>query len=217
MFLGHYAVALAAKRSAPTASLGTLTTAAALLDLIWPVLVIAGIERVSVAPGNTAFTPLEFESYPISHSLLMSVVWGVLLAGGYYAFRRSVRNATVVAALVVSHWFLDVIVHRPDLPIAPGARVSVGLGLWNSVAGTLCVELLLFALGLAVYARTTTALDRAGRWGLAGFTAFLLVIFSGAAFGPPAPTAKAVAWSDMGQWLLILWAAYVDAHRVARR
>jgi hypothetical protein len=117
----------------------------------------------------------------------------------------------------VSHWFLDGIVHRPDLPIAPGARVSVGLGLWNSVAGTLCVELLLFALGLAVYARTTTALDRAGRWGLAGFTAFLLVIFSGAAFGPPAPTAKAVAWSDMGQWLLILWAAYVDAHRVARR
>ncbi len=88
MFLGHYAVALGSKRAAPAVSLGTLFAAAAFLDLVWPVLVIAGVERVAVAPGSTAFTPLDFEYYPISHSLLMSAVWGVAFGGGYFLIRR---------------------------------------------------------------------------------------------------------------------------------
>ena len=79
MFLGHYAVAIAAKRAAPRASLGTLIAAAAFLDLVWPVLVLLGLERVVVEPGATAFTPLDFEHYPISHSLVMSVAWGAAL------------------------------------------------------------------------------------------------------------------------------------------
>jgi hypothetical protein len=214
MFLGHYAVALGAKPAAPAASLGTLFAAAAFLDLVWPVLVIAGVERVSVAPGITAFTPLNFEHYPLSHSLLMSVVWALAFGGGYYWYKRSLRSATVIGALVLSHWVLDAIVHRPDLPLFPGGHALIGFGLWNSVAGTLAVELTMFAAGVVLYLRATRTRDSLGHWGFAVFAAFLLVIYAGAAFGPPPPSANAVAWSDMGQWLVILWAAWVDRHRL---
>ena len=214
MFLGHYALALGAKRAAPTTSLGTLFAATALLDLVWPVLVIAGIERVVIAPGNTAFTPLEFESYPYSHSLLTSFVWALVFGGGHFLFRRSTRSAVVVGALVMSHWLLDAVVHRPDLPLYPGSARRIGFGLWNSVPGTLSVELAMFALGLTVYLRTTRARDRQGGLGLLVFATFLLAIYAAATFGPPPPSANAVAWSDMGQWLVILWAAWVDRHRL---
>jgi hypothetical protein len=213
MFLGHYAVALGAKRAAPQASLGTLFAAAAFLDLIWPVLVIVGIEHVVVAPGSTAFTPLRFEDYPYSHSLLMSVVWALVFGGALFLYRRSARSALVVGALVLSHWVLDAVVHRPDLPLVPGGSERIGFGLWNSIPATLAVELTMFALGLGIYLRTTRALDRTGRLGFYAFAVFVLVIYAGAAFGPPPPSANAVAWSAMGQWLVILWAAWVDRHR----
>src|SRR4029077_9784008 len=90
MVIGHYAVAMAAKRVAPRTSLGTLVAAAILLDLIWPLLVLLGIEIVTITPGVTAVTPLTFVSYPYSHSLLMSIVWGLLFAGGYFVARRYV-------------------------------------------------------------------------------------------------------------------------------
>ena len=137
MFLGHYAVAIAAKRAAPRASLGTLIAAAAFLDLVWPVLVLLGLERVVVEPGATAFTPLDFEHYPISHSLVMSVVWGAAFGAAYFVVRRDLRATIVLGVLVVSHWFLDAIVHRPDLPLTLGGDARVGLGLWDSIPGPL--------------------------------------------------------------------------------
>jgi membrane-bound metal-dependent hydrolase YbcI (DUF457 family) len=216
MFLGHYAVAIGAKKVAPKTSLGTLLAAAAFLDLVWPVLVLLGLERVAVAPGTTAFTPLDFERYPISHSLVMSVVWGAAFGVVYYLFRRDRRGAAVLAALVVSHWLLDAVVHRPDLPLTLGGDARIGLGLWNSIPGTLAVELAMFAAGLWVYLRSTRASDRIGGVGLAVFVLFLLVIYAGAAFGPPPPDAATIAWSDMGQWLVVLVAAWIDRHRSMR-
>ena len=213
MFLGHYAVALGAKRAAPAVSLATLFAAAALLDLIWPVLVLLGIERVSIAPGITEFTPLNFEYYPFSHSLLMSIVWGVAFGAGMYLFRGSARAAVVTGVLVVSHWVLDAVVHRPDLPLIPGGDTMIGLRLWDSVEGTLAVELAMFAIGLAIYLGATRARDRVGSLGCALFAAFLLALYAGAAFGPPPPSSSAVAWTDMGQWLVILWAGWIDRHR----
>jgi len=215
VFLGHYAVALGAKRAAPSVSLGTLFAAAAFLDLLWPVLVLAGIERVAITPGATAFTPLDFQSYPISHSMATSVLWGLAFGAAYWAVRRNALAAAVLALLVFSHWPLDALVHRPDLPLVPGGSTRIGLGLWNSVAGTLAVELTVFAAGIAVYLGATRARDRVGSWGFAVFALFLLAIYAGVAFGPPPPTASAIAWSGMGQWLVILWAAWVDKHRVA--
>jgi hypothetical protein len=214
LFLGHYAVALGAKRAAPEVSLGALFAAAAFLDLVWPVLVIAGVERVAIAPGATAFTPLDFEHYPYSHSLLMSVVWGGAFGAAYVALTRDWRGAIVLDVVVVSHWVLDAITHRPDLPLTLDGGSRIGLGLWNSVPGTLAVELALFCAGVVLYARATAARDRVGGAGFLAFLVFLLFIYAGAAFGPPPPSAAAVAWSDMAQWLVILWAMWIDRHRV---
>src|SRR3954447_24732591 len=106
MFLGHFAVALAGKRAARRTSLGTLLAAATLLDLVWPLLLLLGWERVSIAPGDTAFTPLRFDWYPWSHSLLLVAVWSLLAGGVYFAVRRYAYGAITVAALVASHWLL---------------------------------------------------------------------------------------------------------------
>src|SRR5205809_552038 len=216
MFLGHYAVALGSKRAAPAVSLGTLFAAAAFLDLVWPVLVIARVERVAVAPGSTAFTPLDFEYYPISHSLLMSALWGVAFGGGYFLIRRRPLPAIMLGLLVVSHWVLDAVVHRPDLPLTLSGSTRVGLGLWNSVPGTLAVEIVMCVVGLAIYLRATGNHARHD-WGVWIFALFLVALYAGASFGPPPPSASAVAWSDMGQWLIVFWAAWVDRRRRALR
>jgi hypothetical protein len=217
MFIGHFALALGAKKLAPKASLGTLFMAAQLADLIWPTLVLLGIETLAVAPGITAVTPLDFVSYPYSHSLVALVVWGAAL-GSAYALARRGRTAEglTIAALVLSHWVLDVITHRPDMPISVGGTTKVGLGLWNSVPGTIMVEGLLFAIGVAVFARATRAIDRTGKaafWGLVGF---LLVVYAGNLVGPPPPSAMAVAWVAESIWLLVAWGYWIDRHRVTR-
>jgi membrane-bound metal-dependent hydrolase YbcI (DUF457 family) len=213
MFLGHFAIGFAAKRAAPLASLGTLFLAAQFIDLLWPLLVLAGIERVRIAPGITVVTPLDFEHYPWSHSLLMVLVWGVLFAAVYFLVRRDRRTSLVLGLAVVSHWVLDWLTHRPDLPLAPGAE-RVGLGLWNSLAGTLVVELGLFALGVFLYMRVTQARDRTGVWALWGLVAFLVAIYAGNLFGAP-PDAAAIAWVGQAQWLLILWGYWIDRHRIS--
>ena len=179
-------------------------------------LVLLGVERVAIAPGATAFTPLDFEHYPISHSLLMSLVWGAAFGAVYFLLRRDRRGAAVLAALVVSHWVLDAVVHRPDLPLTLGGATRIGFGLWNSIPGTLAVELAMFAAGIWLYVATTRANDRIGGVGFVAFLLFLLAIYASAAFGPPPPSASAIAWSDMGQWLVVLLAAWIDRHRSPR-
>ncbi len=212
MLLGHYAVAFGAKKAAPRVSLGVLVGAAVLLDLIWPVLVLTGEERVTIAPGATAFTPLTFDSYPWSHSLLTSLVWGALAGGLYYAWKKERRGALVVAALVVSHWLLDLLTHVPDLPLWPGG-VKLGLGLWNSVPGTVAVELGLFAAGVWLYARAIGGV--AGRWSLIALVAVLLVIYVANLFGPPPPDVNAIIWADLAQWVFVAWAAMADRGNAA--
>jgi len=218
MFIGHFAVAFAAKRAAPSVSLGTLFVACELVDLVWPVFVLLGIETVRIAPGSTAFTPLEFIHYPWTHSLLMCAAWSALFGFGYSLVRKNFRAAIVVAAVVLSHWFLDALVHRPDLPLVPGGAARIGLGLWNSVAATLVVEGLMFAAGVFVYLRTTRAKDRVGAIGLWVLVIFLLMAYAAAAFGPPPPNAQAVAWAGIvGGTVTALWGYWVDRHREVLR
>lgn len=216
MFIGHFAVAFAAKRAAPRVSLGTLFVACELVDLIWPVFVLLGVETVAIRPGITAFTPLEFLHYPWSHSLAMGIVWALLLAFLYAVLRKDLRAALIVGAVVVSHWFLDALSHRPDLPLAPGGEARIGLGLWNSVAATLALESAIFFAALVFYLRGTKALDRAGSWGLWGIVAFLLAAYAGAAFGPPPPSVAAIAWTGLAGGLVTgVWGYWVDAHRAS--
>ncbi len=214
MILGHYGVALAAKRMSKRTSLGTLIFAAQWADLLWPILLLTGTEHVVVDPGRMAANSLDFVSYPYSHSLLMLVVWGALLGGIYFAVRRDARGAWVVGALVVSHWVLDFVVHAPDLPLWPGSPTRVGLGLWNSVPGTLLAEFGLLAAGTAVYLRTTKARDRIGRWGLWGMLVVLsLILLSGFA-GPPPGDQRVIGSTALILWLFVPWGYWVDRHRV---
>jgi hypothetical protein len=212
MFIGHFGFALAAKRLAPRTSLGTLVGAAQLLDLVWPLFVLLGIEEVRVAPGDTAFTPLEFVRYPWTHSLLMVVMWSLAFALVYRARGGGSRGAWVLGGLVLSHWVLDFVAHRPDLPLAPGAA-RVGLGLWNSVPATVIIEGAIFAIGVYVYVSTMPARGRAGRVGFWGLVVFLAGIYVANMTAPPPPSARAVGLAGLLTWLFIPWAAWVDRQR----
>jgi membrane-bound metal-dependent hydrolase YbcI (DUF457 family) len=162
MFLGHFGVGFGAKAVAPKTSLGTLFLAAQFVDLLWPTFLLIGLEKVVIAPGITKVTPFDFTHYPFTHSLLISLVWAALFGGTYFLLRRYPRGAWICGAAVISHWLLDVLTHRPDLPLAPGGATRVGLGLWNSLPATLVVEFAIFGAGVWLYLSTTRAHDRTG-------------------------------------------------------
>ncbi len=215
MFIGHHAAAFAAKRVAPRVSLGTLFFATMWLDLLWPLLLLAGVEHVRIAPGITKFTPLDFYDYPISHSLLTVIGWSVLFAVLHYARRKSWRDAGLVGAAVLSHWLLDLPMHRPDLPLWPGGP-KVGFGLWNSIPLTIAIEVTLFILGLVLYLRATRARDRIGSIALWALVVFVGAIYVANITSPPPPSADAIAWVGLAAWLFVPWGWWIDRHREAR-
>jgi len=216
VFLGHVAVGLAAKKVAPKTSLLWLVGAPGLLDLLWPVFLALGLEEVRIAPGITAATPLDFVSYPWSHSLVMTLVWSSLAAAAYLAATGYAAGALAIALGVTSHWVLDWVSHRPDMPLAPWSDAKAGLGLWNSVPATLVAEALLFGLGLWLYVRTTKPSDATGRWAFAAFAAFLCAVYLGNLFGPPPPSVPALTGVTFTLFLVPLWAGWFDRHRALR-
>jgi membrane-bound metal-dependent hydrolase YbcI (DUF457 family) len=217
VFLGHFAAGLAAKKLTPYTSLGTLLLSAQLLDLIWPTLLLRGLEEVRIAPGLTAVTPLDFVSYPWSHSLLMATVWALLFAGIYAVSRRYPKAAMVLLTLVLSHWVLDLVSHRPDLPLTPWPGPKVGLGLWDSFPATVAVEGILFAVGLYLYKINTEPVDRVGKYAFAAFAVTLPAIYAASVLGPPPPDVQTIAIVGHAQWLLVAWGYWLDRHRVAIR
>jgi len=217
MLIGHFGLGFGAKKAAPAMSLGTLFIACQFADLLFGILVLLGVEQVEVQPGVTKMFPLNFVSYPYSHSLLAVCVWGVVFGLVYFGVRRTRMSAAVtLTLLVVSHWVLDFISHRPDLPLTLRGPTRVGLELWSSIPGTLAVESLIFAGGIAVYTRATVPRDRIGAIGLWSLVAVLAVLYLASSFGPPPPTAAAAAWSAEAMWLLVVWAYWVDRHRLPR-
>jgi membrane-bound metal-dependent hydrolase YbcI (DUF457 family) len=213
MFLGHFGVAFAAKRLTPRASLGALTFAAQFLDELWPILLLLGVEQVRIVPGLMAANPLDFVYYPYSHSLLMAMVWGILVGVAYFLLTRYGRGAWIMGALVVSHWFLDLPMHRSDLPLWPGASSpKVGWGLWNSIPATYVIEFAIYAIGIAIYLRATRARNRIGRWGPWAYILVLAILYV-MSNGSPPPSERALAWSALGIWLFVPWAWWVDKHR----
>lgn len=215
MFLGHFGVGFGAKAAAPKTSLGTLFLAAQFVDLLWPTFLLVGLETVEIAPGITTVTPLDFTNYPITHSLVAALLWASLFAAAYYLLRRYPKGAWICGAAVLSHWLLDLLTHRPDLPLAPGTEARAGLGLWNSLPATLVVEFAIFAIGVWLYLRSTRALDRSGSVALWSLVGFLLFIYLSNILGPPPPSTAAIAWVGQTQWLLVIWAFWIDRHRAA--
>ncbi len=212
MLIGHVAVALGAKKASPKTSFGTLLLAAQWPDLIWPLFLMLGWERVRIVPDITAVSPLDFTSYPLSHSLLADFGWGLLLAGIYLIIKKNKRGALVIGACVISHWLLDFISHRPDLPIYPGSDV-VGLGLWHSVSATLLVEGGLFIACATMYSRSTRPKDKIGEYSYKTFIAVLVLIYLVSLMGPPPPSVNAVEWAGVFSWFFVAWAYWLDDHR----
>ena len=217
MLLGHYAVAFAAKRYAPRTSLGTLILAAQLLDLVWPLMLLAGWERVQIVPGLMAASAFDFVHYPYSHSLLAAIAWAAVIGGAYLTFRRYPRGAAVIAIAIVSHWVLDAVVHRPDLPLAPGSSLKIGFGAWNSVLATVFIEAVLLGVGLAVYARTTQPRERAGTRALQAMVVVLILLLLGALFAPPPSSARGLAIASLAMWLFVPWGHWIDRRRETSR
>lgn len=223
MFVGHYGVGLAGKKLSPRVSLGTWFLAVQLLDLLWPIFLLLGWEHVRIVPGLMKLSALDLYDYPISHSLAGALVWSFLFATAYQVFGRGEttfrtrrRSAILLGLGVFSHWILDVLVHRPDVPILPHGPY-IGLGLWNVPAVELPLEGGLYLLGIVLYLRSTRARDAIGSWGLYVLLAVLPAFWLFGAFGPPPPLdPKPMAWGALSMWLMVAWAYWVDRHRVGR-
>jgi hypothetical protein len=213
MFIGHFGVALAAKKVAPKTSLCTLILASQFADLLWPFLLLAGLEHVEIVPGITKVSPFDFTDYRFSHSLLMLFFWSLLVGGIYYGLRRYQRGAFVIAAAVISHWILDFIVHRPDLPLRPGGEVRLGLGLWNSWRASIAIEVLFFGSGLWLYLRSTRARDNIGSYGFWSLMALLFFGWISSLVGGPPPNVRSLAWGALVMWITVPWAWWADKHR----
>jgi hypothetical protein len=200
MFLGHYGVAFALKRAEPKLSLGTLFVAAQLLDLLWGIFVLLGWEHARIIPENPALTRLEFWDYPISHSLVGALTWGIVAAACYYSWptRDTTRHwqaAAIVGLAAFSHYPVDVLVHLPDLPIMGNDSSKLGLGLWNHPVATMVAELLVFGLGLALYVALGSKRRRVRPGRLAVLVVVLLGAYFASVYGPPPPNMATVGVS----------------------
>ena len=213
MFIGHFGVGFAGKKIEKSASLGTYFLAAQWIDLIWPILLLLGIEHAEIRPGISKVTPLEFSYYPFSHSLFGVIIWALLFALVYYSIKKNSRTAIVLGLLVLSHWVLDLFVHIPDLPIFPGYNFKFGLGLWNSLPATLILEGAIFLIGVYLYSKTTKAKNKIGVYSFWSLIIFLILIYISNIIGPPPTSIEAIAVVGNAQWLIILWAYWIDKNR----
>ncbi len=193
-------------------SLGVLLGGSELLDLLFSAFALAGWERAQIVPNDNPFLAGVFY-YPLSHSLAMTVVWALAAGIVYWVLTRKRAGAVVVGLAVTSHWLLDLISHKPDLPLYPGASPMVGLGLRYSVTGTHIVELAMLAAGVGIYTRVSRPRDRVGRYGLLSFVILMLTLYFLMVLGPPAPNADAFAWVGLSFSLFLVYAAWFDHHR----
>jgi len=215
MFIGHFGAGLAGKKVDSRPSLGTMFLAAQWVDLIWPILLLLGIERVQIDPGNTVMTPLNFTYYPYTHSLFSVIIWGILFGVIYYVFKKNLRGSLLLGGLVLSHWILDLLVHRPDLPLVPWSNAKVGLGLWDNMVISLLLELFIFGIGAYFYVRSTKPENRVGKLGMWSLLVFLLLVYLSNVFGSAPPSVNALAIVGLSQWIIVFWGYWVDRNRTA--
>lgn len=210
MFVGHYGVSFAARRFYPSVPLWVFFVAVQLLDVIWAPLIVLGIEHVRIVPGITASNPLDLYYMPYTHSLVAAVAWsGAAWVGWRVWNARGVAAgaAAAIALAVFSHWVLDAVVHRPDLPLYDNTA-KVGLGLWNQPAIAFALESILLLGGVALYVRMG-GVRRAAVW---VFAAAMLAVHSIAFFGAPPETPAMAAVMAFGSYLAFAAvAAWLDA------
>lgn len=207
MFIGHFAAGFASKKINDSLSLAMMFIAVQFLDLLWPILVLLGIETVSIQEGITKLTPLDFTYYPYSHSLFMAIVWGLIFGVVYFMRTRKKQHAVILGVLVLSHWVFDFLVHRPDLPLSPFSDYKVGLGLWNFPALEIIIELSLLCAGVYLYYKTTKPTRKIAFWSLIG----VLLLFQFLNFfGPLPPDPMSVAIGANFIWVFVAWAWWIE-------
>ncbi len=207
MFIGHYALGLGSKKFSHAPSLAMMFIAVQMLDLLWPIFTLIGIESFTIEPGITILTPLNFISYPWSHSLLMSIVWGAVLGGIYFSITKRRQGSLLLAALVISHWILDLITHRPDLQLSPFSEMRVGFGLWNYPVLEPVIEFGMFFAGAIIYYRAADVRRKVAYWLL---IVFFTVFHIANLMSPPPPSTEMVSWSANMLWLFVFWAWWVE-------
>jgi membrane-bound metal-dependent hydrolase YbcI (DUF457 family) len=212
MVLGHYGFGLGAKKFAPRLSLGTLFLAVQWADLLWPILLLLNVEHVDLRPADPKF-PLDFTDYPITHSLLMGIVWGTVFGLIYWFFKKDGKSALVLGICVVSHWVLDLVVHHPDLPLFPGNSPKMGFGLWNWPVLTAVVEGVLFVVGLVLYLRVSKPRNTTGQWSFWLLMGLLVVAHIAGLFSPMPSSAHAIGWAAQYQWIFVIMGYWVDRNR----
>ena len=191
MFVGHYGVSFAAKRVAPALPLWVLFIAVQLLDVFWAPFILLGIEKVRIVPGITASNPLDLYYMPYTHSLVAAVLWSI---GALFVYRRFApkglaRSATSVVGLaVLSHWLLDLLVHRPDLPLYDNTA-KVGFGLWNFPAVAFALEAAVLFGGMWLYFGTAVV----SRLRMVVLGVVMLGVQAYVFFGPPPVSDRAAA------------------------
>jgi len=215
MFLGHYGVALALKRAEPKISLGTLFVATQLADLLWGIFLLLGWEHVRILPDTNPLLTLQFYDYPISHSLVGAVGWGIAAGAAYYSWptRDTTRHwqaAALVAAAVASHWALDFLVHVPDLPLAGNDSPKVGLGLWTHFGVSVALEFVVLAAGTALYVARRSRRHPVRPVRLGFVLLLLAVTYLASLYSPPPPSIAVIGVSDivflLGIGALAAWA-----------
>jgi len=186
MFIGHYGPSFACKAWKPVVPLWVLFVAVQLVDIVWAVLVLLGIEKVRIVPGITATNPFDLYYMPFTHSLPGAIFWAVGAAAVYRAVAPAQKwtAAVIVGGAVFSHWVLDLVVHRPDLPLYDDAY-KVGFGLWNYPAIAFLLEIALLFGGIAFYLRVTEPIDVIGRYGMTVLGLFAVALQAYVFFGPP--------------------------------
>jgi len=216
MFIGHYGPAYAIKRWQPQIPIFVLFIAVQLVDLGWAILVMLGIEKVRIVPGITATNPLDLYYMPYTHSLVAALLWSAVAGGAYGLLKgqsQARRVAVAIGIAVFSHWLLDLLVHRPDLPLYDNSA-KVGLELWNYPVPALAVEIASIVVGLWLYLGNSRARDALGRIGPWLFVALLVGIQLMAFFGRPPETPNQAALMGLVAYFLFAGiAAWLDRHR----
>jgi hypothetical protein len=212
MFAGHYGVSFLVKTAEPRLPLWLLFLAAQFVDVLWAPFVLVGIEHYRIVPGITASLPLDLYYMPYSHGLLSVTIWSAVVFAGYRwmvsgSGSRRGRPALFLALAVFSHWVLDFVVHRPDLPLYDNAR-KVGLGLWNYPLTAFALEAVLLVGGILLYLRSTTANTFRGRYGVLLFGLAILAVHYLVLWGPPPPSLAAGAARMAALYLILAAAAY---------
>ena len=220
MFIGHYGIGFALKKFDSLLSLGWLFIAVQFVDIIWTILIFFGIERVEIVPGITEANPLDFVHYPFTHSLVAFVVWSVIVGLIVFLgkFKSSLSKMSLGLLLgfgVFSHFLLDLIVHRPDLPVMGDDSMMLGFGLWNYTAIAYILEMLIFIGGAYVYFRAKGNLTKSKKTGLVLFIVILLIINLANLYGPPPEDTRMIAVVGFVSFILFaLFGFWVDKEKV---